>query len=93
MLCEIMKLGNNSVKNKFDDISNKIDALIALCQTLRSENQDLIIQIKRLESDLEIKNQTEEKFSEKEAFIQSKIDGLLTKLDSFTGSEETRSKA
>ncbi len=85
-------MGNDSVKNKFDDISNKIDALIALCQTLRSENQDLILQIKRLESDLEKKNQTEEKFSEKEAFIQSKIDALLTKLDSFTGSEETRSK-
>ncbi|MEE4362517.1 MAG: cell division protein ZapB [Desulfotignum sp.] len=87
-----MKLGNDSVKNKFDDINNKIDALIAFCQTLRSENQDLILQVKRLESDLEKKNQTEEKFSEKEAFIQSKIDALLTKLDSFTVSEETRSK-
>ncbi len=85
-------MGNDSVKNKFDDINNKIDALIAICQTLRSENQDLILQIKRLESDLEKKNQTEEKFSEKEAFIQSKIDALLTKLDSFTVSEETRSK-
>ena len=87
-----MKLGNDSVKNKFDDINNKIDALIAFCQTLRSENQDLILQVKRLESDLEKKNQTEEKFSEKEAFIQSKIDALLTKLDSFSRSEETRSK-
>jgi len=92
MLCEIMKLGNDSVKIKFDDISNKIDALIALCRSLQSENQALVQKIKQLESDLEKKNQTEEKFSEKEAFIQTKIDALLTKLDSFTGSEVSRPK-
>lgn len=85
-------MGNDSVKSKFDDIGNKIDGLIALCQTLRSENQGLLSQIRELESDLEKKNQTEEKFSEQEAFIQSKIDALLTKLDSFSRSEETRSK-
>ncbi|HKJ98781.1 MAG TPA: DUF904 domain-containing protein [Desulfotignum sp.] len=87
-----MKLGDDSVKSKFDDIGNKIDGLIVLCQTLRSENQGLVSRIRELESDLEKKNQTEEKFSEKEAFVQSKIDALLTKLDSFSRSEETRSK-
>lgn len=87
-----MKLGNDSVKSKFDDIGNKIDGLIVLCQTLRSENQGLLSRIRELESDLEKKNQTEEKFSEQEAFIQSKIDALLTKLDGFSRSEETRSK-
>jgi prefoldin subunit 5 len=84
-----MKLGNDSVKNKFDDISNKVDGLIALCQALRSENQGLLSRIKELETDLEKKNQAAEMFSEQEALIQSRIDVLLTKLDSFTRSEET----
>jgi hypothetical protein len=51
------------------------------------ENQDLALRIKHLESDLEEKIQTEAQTSEQEAVIQSKIDGLLTKLDSFIQSE------
>lgn len=88
-LCETMKLGNDLIKNKFDDIGNKVDELIEICRTLRSENQELLLRIKQLEEDLDKKTQTEEKFSEQEAVIQSKIEGLLTKLDSFARSEET----
>ncbi|MCF8114099.1 MAG: DUF904 domain-containing protein [Desulfotignum sp.] len=84
-----MKLGNDLIKNKFDDIGNKVDELIEICRTLRSENQELLLRIKQLEEDLDKKTQTEEKFSEQEAVIQSKIEGLLTKLDSFARSEET----
>jgi len=82
-----MKLGNDV--SKFDDIGNKVDELIGLCRTLRSENQELLLQIKELKADLDKKNLAEEKFSEQEALIQSKIDGLLTKLDNFARSEET----
>jgi hypothetical protein len=52
------------------------------------ENQDLGMRIKQLESDLEEKIQTEAQFSEHEAEIQSKMDGLLNKLDSFIRTEE-----
>jgi hypothetical protein len=88
-LCGTMKLGNDVIKSKFDDIGNKVDELIGLCRTLRSENQELLLQIKELKADLDKKNLAEEKFSEQEALIQSKIDGLLTKLDNFARSEET----
>ncbi|MCA1786662.1 MAG: DUF904 domain-containing protein [Desulfobacteraceae bacterium] len=84
-----MKLGNDVIKSKFDDIDIKVDELIGLCQTLRSENQELLLQIKELKADLDKKHLAEEKFSEQEALIQSKIDGLLTKLDNFARSEET----
>jgi hypothetical protein len=87
-LYEIMKLGNDLIKNKFDDIGNKVDQLLEVCRTLRTENQELILRIKQLESDLEESVRTEERFSEQEAVIQSKIDGLLTKLDSFIQSEK-----
>lgn len=80
----MMKLGNDLIKKKFDDIDNKVDELLEICRTLRTEKQELTGRIKQLESDLEQKIQTETRFSEQEAEIQTKIDGLLTKLDSFT---------
>jgi chromosome segregation ATPase len=80
----MMKLGNDLIKNKFDDIDKKVDDLLEICRILRTENQELTGRIKQLESDLEEKIQTESRFSEQEAEIQTKIDGLLTKLDSFT---------
>jgi hypothetical protein len=79
-----MKLGNEIIKNKFDDIDNKVDFLIELCQTLQVENSEISSKIQQLEADLTRKNETEELNSEQETLIQSKIDGLLTKLDSFS---------
>jgi len=83
-LYETMKLGNETIKNKFDDIDLKVDFLIELCQSLQAENKELISKIKRLETDLAKKNEIEEQHSVNEELIQSKIDGLLTKLDSFS---------
>jgi len=77
-------LGNDVIKNKFDDIDIKVDFLIELCQTLQIENSELSSQIKELETDLAQKNETEKLNSEQETLIQSKIDGLLSKLDSFS---------
>jgi hypothetical protein len=79
-----MKLGNDRIKKKFDDIDGKIDFMIEFCQTLQLENKALLLRVKSLEADLDKKNKTEEHFSEQEALIQSKIDGLLTKLNAFS---------
>lgn len=77
-------MGNEFIKNTFDDIEIKVDFLIEFCQTLQEENTELLSKIKNLEMNLNEKKQTEKLYSEQEAFIKSKIDGLLTKLDSFT---------
>ncbi|NOX32348.1 MAG: DUF904 domain-containing protein [Deltaproteobacteria bacterium] len=81
-----MKLGNDLIKKKFDDIDGKIDFMIELCHTLRFENQELLLKIKALEAQLDMKNESEEQFSNQEALVQSKIEGLLTKLNSFSDS-------
>jgi cell division septum initiation protein DivIVA len=78
-----MKL-SNEIKNKFDDIDGKIDFVIELCQALQQENSELILKIKDLETRLDKKNVMEEEFSEQEALIKSKIDGLLNKLNYFS---------
>lgn len=77
-------MGNEIIKNKFDDIDIKVDFLIELCQMLQVENLELSSKIKDLETKLVKKNETEELNLEQEALIQSKIDGLLNKLDSFS---------
>lgn len=80
-------MGNDQIHSTFDEIDKKIDKLLERCRSLQMKNQDLALRIKHLESDLEEKIQTEAQISEQEAVIQSKIDGLLTKLDSFIQSE------
>ena len=79
-------MGNDLIKDKFDDIDEKIDFMMELCHTLKVENQELLLKIKGLEAELDKKNETEEQFSKQEALIQSKIDGLLTKLNYFSNS-------
>ncbi len=77
-------MGNEFIKNKFDDIGNKVDFLIELCQALQGENSELSSKIKHLEVLLVKKKETEEHYSDQEALVQSKIEGLLKKLDSFS---------
>ncbi|MBC2705907.1 DUF904 domain-containing protein [Desulfobacula sp.] len=81
-----MKLGNDLIKKKFDDIDEKIDFMRESYRTLQQENEGLILKIKDFEAELDKKNETEEQFSEQEALIQSKIDGLLKKLNYFSNS-------
>ncbi len=83
MLYKGMKL-SNEIKNKFDDIDGKIDFVIELCQTLQQENSELMLKIKDLETQLDKKNVVAEESFEQEALIQSKIDGLLKKLNYFS---------
>ena len=88
-----MKLGNEGIKTKFDDIDIRVDFLIEICQSLQEENKALQAQVKALEEDLDRKSKTEETYAEQESLIQAKIDGLLTKLDGFsnTMSQDDRS--
>ncbi len=83
MLYKGMKL-SNEIKNKFDDIDGKIDFVIELCQTFQQENSELMLKIKDLETQLDKKNVVAEESFEQEALIQSKIDGLLKKLNYFS---------
>ena len=80
----------NEIENKFDDIDGKIDFLIECCKTLQKENSQLILKIEDLETQLEKKNMTEEKFSEQETLIQLQIDRLLKKLKYFSNETSNR---
>jgi len=79
-------LGNDRIKKKFDDIDGKIDLMMEYCRSLHLDNKALLLKISNLEADLDGKKIVEIDFSEQEAFIQSKIEGLLAKLNTFSNS-------
>lgn len=79
-------MGNDRIGKKFDDIDGKIDFMIEFCHELQQENKELVLKIRDLESELVKKNESEEQFSEQDALVQSKIDGLLKKLNHFSSS-------
>ena len=74
----------DNVMLQFDQIEKKIVSLIKLCKSLEASNAELIAQVKSLETDLQKRVVTENAYSEQKAMIRSKIDGLLTRLDTLT---------
>ena len=80
-------MDNEFLDGKFNDIDEKVDFLIDLCQTLQVENTELMSKVKDLEAELDKKNETEERFAEQQAVIRSKIDGLLSKLNNFSDTQ------
>lgn len=82
-------MDNETVHDKFNDIDEKVDFLIEYCGSLQAENAKLKSRVESLQAEVEKKNETEERYSEQQAAIRSKIDGLLSKLNNFSeGSEE-----
>ncbi len=79
-------MGNDRIKKKFDDIDGKIDLMIEYCRSLESENKAFLLKISNLEADLGGEKNAELDFSEQEAFVQSKTEGLLAKLNIFSNS-------
>lgn len=75
---------NEFLDNKFNDIEEKVDFLIELCQTLQQENTELMSKVENLKLELDKKNETEERYVEQQVVIRSKIDGLLSKINTFT---------
>ena len=81
---ENMKLGKDLLEKKFDDIDEKIGLLIERYQGLQAENAGLKTRIEELENQLENTYDLEEKYSQQEAVVESKINGLLEKLNQFS---------
>jgi len=80
-------LDNEFLDGKFNDIDEKVDFLIELCQTLQVENTELMSKMKSLETELDKKSETEERYAEQQAVIRSKIDGLLSRLNNFSDAQ------
>ncbi|MBF0203608.1 MAG: cell division protein ZapB [Desulfamplus sp.] len=79
-----MEVENEAIDKKFNDIDEKVDFIIELCQTLQAENAELTSKVGILESELKDKKEKEGLQNEQQTAIQEKIDKLLSKLDNFS---------
>jgi cell division septum initiation protein DivIVA len=76
-----MILDNEFILKQFEDIEQRVEKLIELCNALEATNLDQKNKIKSLEEEIDGKVEAEKSYAEEKALIRSKIDGLLVKLD------------
>lgn len=74
---------DNNMILQFDQIEEKVENLIERYHVLEKLNFELSLKVKSLEAELTERVEAENKHSEKKALIRSKIDNILSKLDSF----------
>ena len=72
---------NEFVLKQFDEIEQKVERLIEICNALEATNLKQKNKIKSLEEEIQGKVEAERSFAEEKALIRSKIDDLLVKLD------------
>lgn len=72
---------NEFVLKQFDEIEQKVERLIEICNALEATNLEQKNKIKSLEEEIQGKVEAERSYAEEKALIRSKIDGLLVKLD------------
>ena len=74
-------MANEFVLKQFDEIEQKVERLIEICNALEATNLEQKNTIKRLEEEIQGKVEAERVYAEEKALIRSKIDGLLVKLN------------
>jgi len=74
-------LDNIFILKQFEEIEQRVEKLIGICNALEATNLDQKNKIKSLEEEIQGKVEAEKSYAEEKALIRSKIDGLLVKLD------------
>jgi predicted nucleic acid-binding Zn-ribbon protein len=79
-------LDNEFIVGQFEEIEKKVEKLIDVLKSHEATNLELSNKNKRLEEELQGKNEVESDYSQERALIRSKIDSLLVKLEDVTES-------
>ena len=72
---------NDFILKQFEEIEQRVERLIEICNALEATNLEQKNKIKSLEEEIQGKVEAERSYAEEKALIRSKIDGLLVKLD------------
>jgi predicted nuclease with TOPRIM domain len=79
-------LDSEALFRQFSEIEAKVEKLIEICRSQQHANSELHQQVKQLEEELHLKNESVKRHSEEKALIRSRIDNLLAKLEDLTRS-------
>jgi len=74
-------LDNELILQQFEEIEQKVERLIKVCQTLNAANQELKAENVTLKQALQGKTEAEKQNIEVRTLIRSKIDSLMSRLD------------
>lgn len=74
-------MDNEFILKQFEEIEQRVEKLIEICNALEATNLDQKNKIKSLEEEIQGKVEADRSYAEEKALIRSKIDGLLAKLD------------
>ena len=74
-------MDNQFILKQFEEVEQKVERLIEICNALEATSLEQKNKIKSLEEEIQGKVETERSYAEEKALIRSKIDGLLVKLD------------
>lgn len=80
-------MDRETILQQFNVIENKISGLVDKCQQLETTNAELLNKIELLNSQLEDKLAAERQNEEIKSLVISKIDGLMGRLNEFTGEQ------
>lgn len=80
-------MDNEFIVGQFEEIEKKVEKLIDVLKSQETTNLELRNKNKRLEEELQGKNEAESNYSQERALIRSKIDSLLVRLEDITDAE------
>ena len=74
-------MDNEFILKQFEEVEQKVERLIEICNALKATSLEQENKIKSLEEEIQGKVEAERGYAEEKALIRSKIDGLLVKLE------------
>jgi len=77
-------LTDEEVLNQFDNIEQKVEKLIETCRSLEAANVELNNKYERLKQETNGKADAEKRYLEQRDLIRSKVDSLLSRLNSYS---------
>ena len=74
-------MDNEIILKQFEEVEQKVEKLIEICNALKATNLEQKNKIISLEEEIQGKVEAERSYAGEKALIRSKIDGLLARLD------------
>lgn len=74
-------MDSDLIIQQFEQIEQRVENLIRACRDFETENNELKNRLLGLEEELQKKQEQENRYQEEKNLVRTKIDGLLTKLD------------
>lgn len=77
-------MNDQEVLSQFDKIEKRVEKLIETCRSLEAANVELNNKYERLKQEANGKADAEKRYLEQRDLIRSKIDSLLSRLNSYS---------